>query len=230
MFSQACSPYNEASMMGIVDVPDTEVAAAAEGAKDARTRVLGLLAPRVRLMVLARLDPTILQSAAVDDVAEDVLLAVLAGLPRLEVRTLAGLRAFVSGVVTRKVADFIRGRGNGHGLERKVRSLDSTIADLSHAGPVWEFLSASGTSPHSAVDQAERIARLMSELARLKDSHRHVITLAFFDQLPLSEIAERMGLSRPATSMLLIRAVQALRQQVADLNTSGNHNGNQHAD
>ncbi|HQL53404.1 MAG TPA: hypothetical protein PLQ87_01750, partial [Phycisphaerae bacterium] len=73
-------------MMGIVDVPDTEVAAAAAGAKDARTRVLGLLAPRVRLMVLARLNPTILQGAAVDDVAEDVLLAVLAGLPRLEVR------------------------------------------------------------------------------------------------------------------------------------------------
>ncbi|HPM23384.1 MAG TPA: sigma-70 family RNA polymerase sigma factor, partial [Phycisphaerae bacterium] len=159
-----------------------------------------------------------------------VLLAVLAGLPRLEVRTLAGLRAFVSGVVTRKVADFIRGRGNGHRPERKVRSLDSTIADLSHAGPVWEFLSASGASPHSAVDQAERIARLMSELARLKDSYRQVITLAFFDQLPLSEIAEQMGLSRPAASMLLIRAVQALRQQVADLNTSGNHNGNQRAD
>ncbi|MBP7745943.1 MAG: sigma-70 family RNA polymerase sigma factor [Phycisphaerae bacterium] len=230
MFLPASSPYNETSMMGIVDVPDTEVAAAAAGAKDARTRVLGLLAPRVRLMVLARLNPTILQGAAVDDVAEDVLLAVLAGLPRLEVRTLAGLRAFVSGVVTRKVADFIRGRGNGHRPERKVRSLDSTIADLSHAGPVWEFLSASGASPHSAVDQAERIARLMSELARLKDSYRQVITLAFFDQLPLSEIAEQMGLSRPAASMLLIRAVQALRQQVADLNTSGNHNGNQRAD
>lgn len=216
-------------MMGSTELTDTEVAAAAEGANDARTRILSVLAPQIRLMVAARLNPTALQSSIVDDIAEEVVLAVLAGLPRLAGRTLAGLRAFVSGIVTRRVADFIRGRGNGHAVGRGVRSLDSTMADLSHVGPVWEFLSASGASPRSAVDQAERVARLMSELARLKDTYRLAITLAFFDQLPLGEIAERLGLSRPAASMLLLRAVQALRQQMVDQSMSGNHNG-QHAD
>jgi RNA polymerase sigma factor (sigma-70 family) len=93
-------------------------------------------------------------------------------------------------------------------------SLDSTVGVFSNAGPLWQFLSVSGTSPHSAVERAELAAQLIAELGRLKPQHREVITLAFFDQLPVSEIAAQMGVSRPAASMLLIRAVQTLRRHM----------------
>lgn len=54
----------------------------------------------------------------------------------------------------------------------------------------------------------------MLELGNLKPEHREAITLAFFDQMTTREIAERMGMSRPAASMLLLRAVTALRHRM----------------
>jgi DNA-directed RNA polymerase specialized sigma24 family protein len=45
--------------------------------------------------------------------------------------------------------------------------------------------------------------------------------MAFFDQLPAAVIAREMGISRPAASMLLIRAVKALRRSVRTTGETG---------
>ena len=200
-------------MTEVTELTDSVVVAASEGSDWARTRLLQVLAPQVRLMVRARLAPSSAQLYAVDDLAEQVLAALAAGLPRLEARTTTGLKAFLSGIVNHKVTDFIRA-GSPAGMRPAIQSLDSTVADFSQVGPMWQFLSASGVSPRTAVDHAERISKLMEEFGRLTAVHREILTLAFFDQLPLAEIAERMQLSRGAASMLLIRAVQTLRQNL----------------
>lgn len=201
-------------MTEVTELTDSVVVAASEGSDWARTRLLEVLAPQVRLMVRARLAPSPAQLYAVDDLAEQVLAALAAGLPRLEARTTAGLKAFLSGIVNHKVTDFIRAGGSPERMRPVIQSLDSTVADFSQVGPMWQFLSASGVSPRTAVDHAERISKLMEEFGRLAAVHREILTLAFFDQLPLAEIAERMQLSRGAASMLLIRAVQTLRQNL----------------
>ena len=85
---------------------------------------------------------------------------------------------------------------------------------MSGAGPLWQFISASGTSPPSAVERAELTRRLMLELGKLKPTYREVIALAIFDELPMRVVAERMHTTRPAASMLLIRAVQTLRRSM----------------
>ena len=200
-------------MTEVTELTDSVVVAASEGSDWARTRLLEVLAPQVRLMVRARLAPSPARLYAVDDLAEQVLAALAAGLPRLEARTTTGLKAFLSGIVNHKVTDFIRA-GSPAGMRPAIQSLDSTVADFSQVGPMWQFLSASGVSPRTAVDHAERISKLMEEFGRLAAVHREILTLAFFDQLPLAEIAERMQLSRGAASMLLIRAVQTLRQNL----------------
>lgn len=201
-------------MTGVVELTDSTVIAASEGSDWARAYVLEVLAPRVRLMVWARLAPSLAQLRAVDDLAEEALAALAAGLTRLETRTTTGLKAFLSGIVRHKVEDFLRADGGVQGVRPVIRSLDSTVSSFSQVGPLWQFLSASGVSPRTAIDHAERISLLMVELGQLAADHREILTLAFFDQLPLAEIAERMQRSREAASMLLKRAILTLRQNM----------------
>ena len=200
-------------MLGAAELTDDVVRAAAEGSRDDLGHLLSTLQPQVRLMVVARLSPTAAHLHVVDDIAQQVMIALATGVCRLKHRTVAGLKPYLSGIVAHKVSDFLRGHGEGK-LAMGAGSLDSTVGALSNAAPLWQFLSVSGTSPHSAAERAELAARLISELGRLKPRHREVITLAFFDQLPVSEIAAQMDLSRPAVSMLLIRAVQILRRNM----------------
>lgn len=201
-------------MFGSSTLTDQEVRSAAEGSRLALERIAEALEPQVRLMVAARLSPTPAQLDAIEDIAQEVMLGLSAGISRLENRTIDGLRAFLSGIVVRKVADLIKRRGAGRTLRPAFRSLDSTVTSLSDAGRLWQLLSASGVSLASVVDRRELVDRLIRALGGLKREYREVITLAFFDQLSTAEIASQQGVSRGAVSMLLLRAVQALRRQM----------------
>ncbi len=198
-------------MFGAADLTDGMVHAASEGEKTDLGRVLEAMYHQVRLMVVARLSPAPAYLGTVEEATQQVMVALATGISRLENRTVAGLKAYASGIVLHKVADALGGR-LGEKARPDVVSLDSTVNSLSRAGPLWQFLSVSGTTPPSAAERSEQAARLIHELGRLKPEHREVITLAFFDQISMSEISGRMGISRPAASMLLIRAVQALRR------------------
>ncbi|MBU0616078.1 MAG: sigma-70 family RNA polymerase sigma factor, partial [Planctomycetes bacterium] len=178
-----------------------------------------------RLMVAARLCPTPAQLDAVDEITQEVMLALTTSISRLESQTVDGLRAYLSGIVMHKVAGALRQQQRDGAAGRSLRSLDSTVASLSQAGPLWQFLSASGTSLCTAVARAEMTERLIGSLGRLQAQYREIITLAFFDQLSVSEIARRQGTSRPAVSMLLIRAVQMLRQAMTAPRETGTEHG-----
>ena len=202
-------------MFGAAGITDDVVRSAKAGSKDDLARLAEAVQPQVRLMIAARLSPRPCQFDAIDDLVQEVLTALTAAIGRIESLTVDGLRAYLSGVVSRQVALFIRtqdARPVGCG---SPRSLDSTVASLSNAGPLWQFLSSSGTSPLSAAARAEQAVRLLRELGRLNDDYREVITLAFFDQLSPGEIGGRLGLSRGAASMLLIRAMRALRDNMS---------------
>jgi RNA polymerase sigma factor (sigma-70 family) len=148
----------------------------------------------------------------VEDLTQEALLAVADGLSSLRTATIDALKSFTSVIVARRVADFLRRFGSGP--RKDVASLDSTTTGASTAGPLRDLLAASGTSPGSAVANVEQLQLVLDELGSLKPEYRDVIALAFFDQIPTAEIAERMGLSRPAASMLLIRAVKTLRRNI----------------
>lgn len=201
-------------MYGAADITDDVVRQAADGSQPHLGRIIEALQPQLHLMVSARLSPTPAQYHAVEDLKQQVLLGLAGGLGGLRNRTIGGLKAYISGVVRRTVAEYIRQGRPRSASPKAAGSLDSVVAGLSHAGPLWQFLSASLTSPPTAAGRAEQIAQLMFELGRLKSEHRQVITLAFCDQLSTGEIARQMNLSQNAASMLLLRAVRALRRNM----------------
>ncbi len=201
-------------MYGTADINDDIVRLAADGSQAELGRIAVALQPQLRLMVAARLSPSPSQFHAAEDLEQQVMLALMTGITRLQRRTVDGLKAYVSGIVLRTVAAFLRRPGKARAAANDARSLDSVVAGLTHATPLWQVLSGSITSPRTAVDRAEQVTLLMTEMGKLKPEHRTVITLAFCDQLPTREIAEQTGLSQRAASMLLLRAVRSLRQNV----------------
>jgi RNA polymerase sigma factor (sigma-70 family) len=208
-------------MFGAAKLTDAMVRSAAQGQAGDLDRVTEALAPQVHGMVRARLSPTRAQFHATEEIAQEALIALARGLPSLKNQTVAGLKAFLSSIVGHKVCDWLRRHGDGDDDRPRARSLDSHVAGRSTAGPLWQFLSVSGTSPASAVERAELADQVMAELGRMRQKDREVITLALFDQLPIGEIARQMGVSAPAASMMLLRAVRTLRRSVATRGKAG---------
>jgi RNA polymerase sigma factor (sigma-70 family) len=201
-------------MFGAATLTDHVVRAATGGSQEDFARVSEAVLPQVRLMVWARLVPTAVQVPAVDDITQEVMLALTEGISRLEHQTVSGLKAFLSGIVAHKVSDRLKASGAGRSGQR-AQSLDSTVSAFSEAGPLWQFLSVGGTSPSSAAGRTELVARFFSELGNLKPEYREVITLALIDELPTRNIAQKMGISRNAAAMLLKRAGQALQRSMS---------------
>ncbi len=208
-------------MFGASQLTDDIVASAAGRShddivpNDDVARIVETIAPQVRLMVTARLSPKPNQYHAIDDIFQQAMLAISTGLTRLENRTVAGLKAYTSRIVANKVADYLRApAAKASPRNARINSLDSVVAGYSESAPLWQFLSDGGASPLSAVAQHDEVNRIMAELGNLREQEREIITLAFFDQFSTAEIADRMGISRPAASMRLIRAVETLLQNV----------------
>ncbi|MCA9291165.1 MAG: sigma-70 family RNA polymerase sigma factor [Phycisphaerales bacterium] len=187
---------------------------AADGNRHALDQLLEALQPQVHLMVAARLAATPAQFHAVEEIAQVSMIALVSALARLEHRTVAGLHAFLSRIVSNKVADFLRRRAaSGDGPQRPV-SLDASTAGLSCPGPLWHALSADGVTPGSHAAMVDDAGRVLAAIGELTERARDVITLAFFDQLSTAEIATRLDISRPAAAMLLLRSIRQLRRRV----------------
>ncbi len=201
---------------------DDDVVRAVAGDSDARERIAAVLSSQVRLMIVARLGPGS-PNDVLDDIAQTAMIGLTDALGSLKTRTVGGLRAFFSTIVSRRVADHLRQRRQGDARGARPASLDSTVAGLSGAGPLWQFLSQSGRSPLSSAALQEQMRSVLEALANLKEEHRAIITYAFFDQLSTGEIAELMEISRPAASMLLIRAIKTLRRAVTGNSQVGQH-------
>ena len=208
-------------MYGAGQLADDVVRRASEGNREDIERVAEALLPQVRMMVGARLSAHPGHFDVVEEIAQTVMVATADALSRMEQRSVGGLKALVSVIVSRRVADFLRNRERAKLGGRPVASLDSTVAGWSEVGPLWKFLSISSDGPLTAAGEADQISIVLGELGRLKDEYREVITLALFDQLSTTQIAERLGISRRAASMLLLRAIRTLRRRVTGSSRPG---------
>ncbi len=69
-----------------------------------------------------------------------------------------------------------------------------------------------GTSPSRRLGRDELRRQMADCMHALKDSHRLVLQLRFFDGLSIGEAACELGRTPDATSMLLLRAQKSLRE------------------
>jgi len=188
---------------------DGLVEAALAGETVARDRLMTLVQPMVRAMVFARLSPMPHQHHDADDLVQESCLGLSQGLDSLQVPTIAALRSYASTIVSRRVADFLRKQAR---QDRQLPNAAAETAPESHL--LWVNLLADSLTPGTQAQNREDVMRIANALIGLKPRYREVITLALIDQLPMVEIATRLELTRPAASMLFLRALRTLRREV----------------
>jgi RNA polymerase sigma-70 factor (ECF subfamily) len=76
-------------------------------------------------------------------------------------------------------------------------------------------LPADTPSPSTLAAQREAAVRLADALAQLPEDYQTVLLLRVFEELSAEEVAQRMGRTAGAVRMLQMRALTALREQMA---------------
>jgi len=177
-----------------MDVSDELVRAATAGDRDAVERLLALVQPRVVRYCRARLGPPN-RSPSADDVAQDVCLAVLRGLPRYRFEG-KPFMAFVHGVAAHKVIDAHRAS------TRIPRHLDDDVPDVEDP--------TEGPEPHALrAELSDELRRLLDELP---EAQREVLVLRVALGLSAVETAATVGSTPGAVRVAQHRGLSRLRR------------------
>jgi RNA polymerase sigma-70 factor, ECF subfamily len=182
-------------------VPDELVRAAAAGDREAVRRLLTVVRSYVVRYCRARLGPSN-RSLAVDDVAQEVCLAVLTGLPGYRFEGKPFL-AFVYGVAAHKVID-------AHRAATRTRwDLDVEIPDSDDTTE----------GPEQRALRAELSGELRRLLDELPDTQREILVLRAALGLSAEETAATVGSTPGAVRVAQHRALARLRRALTEAGT-----------
>lgn len=172
--------------------------AAVDGDRLAVQHVLGTLPPMVVRYCRAHIDRAACGYRAADDVAQEVLLAVLLALPRYR-GTEARLFSFTIGIAKHKIADFYRER-------RRDRTVPfGNPPDLGDRLP----------PPEQLVLQAELGTQLSSLLDTPTPNQREILVLRVIVGLSTEDTARAMSATPGSVRVAQHRALTALRRRLA---------------
>lgn len=184
------------------DVLDELVALAISGDRQAVGRVLAIVRPLVVRYCRARLGRT-RSSASVDDVAQDVCLAVWKALPgyRLQGRP---FMAFVYSIASNKVIDV-------HRAEARCRSTPvSDVPDVADAA----------ADPEQRAFRGELSGVMGRMLDRLPDRQREILVLRVVIGMSAEETAGTVGSTPGAVRVAQHRALARLRRLVREADSA----------
>ena len=129
---------------------------------------------------------------------------------------LAWLRAILANALaaaSRRFGAQARDPGRERSLEAELDRSASRLEGL---------LAADQTSPSEGAVRGEELLRLAHALAGLLEDQRRVVELHYLKGLPVAEVAEKIGRTRPATVGLLFRGLKRLRELLREPGESGN--------
>jgi RNA polymerase sigma factor (sigma-70 family) len=129
------------------------------------------------------------QPDRVDDLVQEVWIAVWQALPRLSDQT--HLKGYIARMTQNICVTHVR-----RTLVRQAQPLSDTLADPAPA-------------PDEVTDHAMRLARLIEAVRSLPDNLKAVASL-YLEEMPVKDIAIALGISESNTSVRLHRAKSAI--------------------
>lgn len=202
---------DSASRAAQVDVPRW-IAAARGGSAEA----LGQLTERLRryLLLVANeeLNADVRAKVAPSDLVQETLLLAHREFARFQGNSERELRAWLRRILIHQAVHASRQfrPGSKRDLSREQRF---TAADDRPSGPFE--VAAGGRSPLSEAIQRENDRRLQLALQRLPPHYRQAIALRNLHRQSFDEIGAALGRSADAARKLWVRAVEALRTELA---------------
>lgn len=176
---------------------DEAVRAARQGDRAALTSVLESVQEPILRYCRGRIGVGERHLFSADDVAQEVLMAVMTALPRYEDQG-KPFMAFVYGIASHKVADAMRVAG-------RVKS-DPT-------DDVPEVIATVGGPEQMALD-ADASRRMRELLSVLPDKQREVLVLRLVVGMSAEETAEAVGSTSGAVRVAQHRALAKLKEQI----------------
>ncbi|MBU0640101.1 MAG: sigma-70 family RNA polymerase sigma factor [Planctomycetes bacterium] len=169
--------------------------------------LLGVVAGRIDARLRRHIDP--------HDVLQDAYVAVFkqTTLPQFE-----GPQHFykwIEQIALNRLTDMQRSRRRQkRDVLREVH--ESQVQAASYDG-LFERMATTESTPSRKVAREEAIAAVMTSLARLGDEQREVVRLRVFKDLPVAEIAERLGKTDVAVYGLFRRGLNSLRKYMGPI-------------
>jgi RNA polymerase sigma-70 factor (ECF subfamily) len=151
----------------------------------------------------------------IDDLLQETLLRAFRSMGQFEGETPAALRTWLAGIAHHAVVDCARRLTAKKTDYRREVALPAEPGS-SLGGGRLSTLPSPSPSPSRLLRREERLDRLLGAVQTLSPDHRQVILLTLVERLPPSELARRMARSEKAVSMLLLRAMRALRESFGD--------------
>jgi len=185
-------------MTQTADELELAVAAAVKGDRTAAARVLELVRPGVVRYCRSRVGGTERANLSADDVAQEVLIAVLSALPGYRDQG-RPFMAFVYGIASHKVADAHRGAARNR-------------ADAVEHLP--EVLSTDG-GPEDRALEGEVSRAVWELLGTLPEKQREILRLRVIVGLSAEETAEAVDSTAGAVRVAQHRAMKQLRERLA---------------
>lgn len=129
----------------------------------------------------------------VDDLAQEVWMALWKALPRLN--DPSRLKGYIARTTHNICVTHIR--------RASVRRTERLVDNLSHPA----------LSPHDTLQQASELTRLIEAVRSLPENLKGVVSL-YLEEIPVREIAAALGISDSNASVRLHRAKEMLRQDL----------------
>jgi RNA polymerase sigma-70 factor (ECF subfamily) len=163
----------------------------------------------LRLLARLHLGPRLQGKMDASDVVQQAMLQAHQGRAQFrgttEAEWLAWLRAVLASALAAAARRFdaqARELGRERSLEIELERSSSRLECL---------LAADQSSPSERAVRGEEVLRLAFALARLPEDQRRVVELHHLKGLPVAEVAEQVGRTRPAVVGLLFRGLKKLR-------------------
>lgn len=175
------------------------------------TRYRPLLRLHVRQLQLGRLYHARFDSS---DVVQEALLQAVRGLDGLQAADEAAIVAWLREVVGNVFIDLVRRQDAEKRDPRREQAIGEAVSDGDT--PLGAYLTASRPGPSTLAVRREELLRLADTVDRLPDAERDAIIAHFILELPLAEVAERLGRTEKAAAGLVFRGKRRLRELLAE--------------
>jgi RNA polymerase sigma-70 factor (ECF subfamily) len=192
--------------------PDTDqlLDRAGHGDPTAVSQLLARHRSRLRRMVAVRLDRRLAARIDPSDVVQETLAGAALRLPEyLRDRPLP-FHAWLRRLAYDRLAEL--NRRHVRARHRSVTREEPLPLPEESALALAERLFARGSGPGSRLRRQERRQQVQRALAALKEADREVLVLRHLEQLPVSDIAELLGVSEATVYTRHLRALRRLRE------------------
>lgn len=194
--------------MSAADDRSTAIERAVLGDAEVLEQLLHEAAPEIRNRV--RIDPVWNRSLDVEDVLQVTWLEAFLRIGALEQRTWPGFLAWLRRIAENNLVDAVRALERGKRPDPRERHTHGP--DGQSARTLLMSIAGEGVTVGSQAALAEELERMRAAIARLPRSYRTVIEEMDLAEVPVAEMAERLGKSTGAVHMLRSRAHDRLRE------------------